>query len=134
MLSAKRFLERHQPGKWDISYTKLHLKKPVPRFVSSPYPLPHACPSCFIPRGEKKYFFGYSIYNSNSDITISRSCVPKPIDHLAREVGLLTDEVELYGKTKAKVQLKTIKRLQTQPDGKYVVVTGYVVSTSICWV
>uniref|UniRef100_A0A7N6BC68 C-1-tetrahydrofolate synthase, cytoplasmic n=1 Tax=Anabas testudineus TaxID=64144 RepID=A0A7N6BC68_ANATE len=97
VLSAKRFLERHEPGKWNISYTKLHLQTPVP-----------------------------------SDIAISRSCVPKPIDHLAREVGLLTDEVELYGKTKAKVQLKTIKRLQTQPDGKYVVVTGYAVSTSFC--
>ncbi|KAM4625652.1 C-1-tetrahydrofolate synthase, cytoplasmic [Polymixia lowei] len=59
-----------------------------------------------------------------SDIVISRSCVPKHIDHLAREVGLLSDEVELYGKTKAKVQLGIMKRLQAQPDGKYVVVTG----------
>ncbi|TMS21652.1 C-1-tetrahydrofolate synthase, cytoplasmic [Larimichthys crocea] len=58
------------------------------------------------------------------DIVISRSCVPKSIDHLAREVGLLSDEVELYGKTKAKVQLSIMKRLQAQPDGKYVVVTG----------
>lgn len=60
----------------------------------------------------------------NSDIVISRSCVPKPIDHLAKEVGLLSDEVELYGKTKAKVQLNIMQRLQAQPDGKYVVVTG----------
>uniref|UniRef100_A0A667ZMZ2 C-1-tetrahydrofolate synthase, cytoplasmic n=1 Tax=Myripristis murdjan TaxID=586833 RepID=A0A667ZMZ2_9TELE len=89
VLSAKRFLDSHQPGKWDISYTKLNLQKPVP-----------------------------------SDIVISRSCVPKPIDCLAREVGLMSDEVELYGKTKAKVQLDIIKRLQAQPDGKYVVVTG----------
>lgn len=44
---------------------------------------------------------------------------------MAKEVGLLSDEVELYGKTKAKVQLNIIKRLQSQPDGKYVVVTGY---------
>ncbi|MEQ2214584.1 hypothetical protein XENOCAPTIV_013166 [Xenoophorus captivus] len=55
----------------------------------------------------------------NSDIVISRSCVPKPIDRLAREVGLLSDEVEFYGKTKAKVQLSIIKRLQSQTDGKY---------------
>ncbi|XP_029350110.1 C-1-tetrahydrofolate synthase, cytoplasmic-like [Echeneis naucrates] len=89
VLSAKRFLEEHQPGKWSISYTQLNLQKPVP-----------------------------------SDIVISRSCVPKPIDCMAREVGLLSDEVELYGKTKAKVQLSIIKRLQSQPDGKYVVVTG----------
>uniref|UniRef100_A0A3Q2E442 C-1-tetrahydrofolate synthase, cytoplasmic n=1 Tax=Cyprinodon variegatus TaxID=28743 RepID=A0A3Q2E442_CYPVA len=89
VLSAKRFLESHQPGKWGISYTKLNLQKPVP-----------------------------------SDIEISRSCIPKPIDRLAKEVGLLSDEVEFYGKTKAKVQLSIIKRLQSQPDGKYVVVTG----------
>lgn len=60
----------------------------------------------------------------HSDIVISRSCIPKPIDRLAKEVGLLSDEVELYGKTKAKVQLSITKRLQAQPDGKYVVVTG----------
>uniref|UniRef100_W5N5H3 C-1-tetrahydrofolate synthase, cytoplasmic n=2 Tax=Lepisosteus oculatus TaxID=7918 RepID=W5N5H3_LEPOC len=59
-----------------------------------------------------------------SDIEISRSCTPKPIDKLAREIGLLSDEVELYGTTKAKVLLSTIKRLEAQPDGKYVVVTG----------
>lgn len=60
----------------------------------------------------------------HSDIVISRSCVPKPIDHLAKEVGLLSDEVELFGTTKAKVRLNIIQRLQAQPDGKYVVVTG----------
>uniref|UniRef100_A0AAR2JED9 C-1-tetrahydrofolate synthase, cytoplasmic n=1 Tax=Pygocentrus nattereri TaxID=42514 RepID=A0AAR2JED9_PYGNA len=58
------------------------------------------------------------------DIVISRSCVPKPIDCLASEIGLLSYEVELYGKTKAKVQLETIDRLRAQADGKYVVVTG----------
>ncbi|KAM7164368.1 C-1-tetrahydrofolate synthase, cytoplasmic [Macrochelys suwanniensis] len=59
-----------------------------------------------------------------SDIEVSRSCVPKCIGHLAREVGLLSEEVELYGQTKAKVLLSTLKRLKDQPDGKYVVVTG----------
>ncbi|KAK1158869.1 C-1-tetrahydrofolate synthase, cytoplasmic-like isoform X2 [Acipenser oxyrinchus oxyrinchus] len=59
-----------------------------------------------------------------SDIEISRACIPKPIDKLAREIGLFSDEVELYGKTKAKILLSTMKRLQDQPDGKYVVVTG----------
>ncbi|RMB98646.1 hypothetical protein DUI87_24863 [Hirundo rustica rustica] len=59
-----------------------------------------------------------------SDIEISQSCMPKPIDQIAKEVGLFPDEVELYGQTKAKVQLSVLKRLQNQPDGKYVVVTG----------
>ncbi|KAI4875155.1 hypothetical protein NFI96_013026, partial [Prochilodus magdalenae] len=89
VLGAKRFLHAHKPGKWNISYTKLNLQRPVP-----------------------------------SDIVISRSCVPKPVDNLAREIGLLSSEVELYGTTKAKVQLEAIDRLQAQPDGKYVVVTG----------
>ena len=67
---------------------------------------------------------------------ISRSCVPKPIERLAREVGLLEDELELYGTTKAKVQLSTMRRLQAQQDGKYVVVTGYdpvSAGLSCCW-
>lgn len=59
-----------------------------------------------------------------SDIVISRSGILKPIDQLAREIGLLSDEVELYGKTKAKVQLEAIDRLKSQANGKYVVVTG----------
>ncbi|KAK2504458.1 hypothetical protein MC885_014600 [Smutsia gigantea] len=59
-----------------------------------------------------------------SDIDISRSCKPKPIGSLAREIGLLSEEVELYGETKAKVLLSTLGRLKHQPDGKYVVVTG----------
>ncbi|CAO2586666.1 C-1-tetrahydrofolate synthase, cytoplasmic, partial [Lemmus lemmus] len=59
-----------------------------------------------------------------SDIDISRSCKPKPICSLAREIGLLTEEVELYGDTKAKVLLSALERLKHQPDGKYVVVTG----------
>uniref|UniRef100_A0A8C0UCS9 formate--tetrahydrofolate ligase n=1 Tax=Cyanistes caeruleus TaxID=156563 RepID=A0A8C0UCS9_CYACU len=61
---------------------------------------------------------------SLSDIEISQSCIPKPIDQVAKEVGLFPDEVELYGQTKAKIQLSVLKRLQNQPDGKYVVVTG----------
>lgn len=62
----------------------------------------------------------------SSDIAISRSCKPKLIGNLAREIGLLTEEVELYGETKAKVLLSALERLKYQPDGKYVVVTGYV--------
>uniref|UniRef100_A0A8C0F6E0 C-1-tetrahydrofolate synthase, cytoplasmic n=1 Tax=Bubo bubo TaxID=30461 RepID=A0A8C0F6E0_BUBBB len=87
--SAQRFLEKFQPGKWNIQYNQLTLKMPVP-----------------------------------SDIEISQSCIPKPIDQVAREVGLLPDEVELYGQTKAKVHLSALKRLKNQPDGKYIVVTG----------
>ncbi|EPQ12559.1 C-1-tetrahydrofolate synthase, cytoplasmic [Myotis brandtii] len=56
-----------------------------------------------------------------SDIDISRSCKPKSISKLAREIGLFSEEVELYGETKAKVLLSVLDRLRQQPDGKYVV-------------
>uniref|UniRef100_A0A2K6QEM4 C-1-tetrahydrofolate synthase, cytoplasmic n=1 Tax=Rhinopithecus roxellana TaxID=61622 RepID=A0A2K6QEM4_RHIRO len=59
-----------------------------------------------------------------SDIDISRSCKLKPIGKLAREIGLLSEEVELYDKTKAKVLLSALEHLKHQPDGKYWVVTG----------
>jgi hypothetical protein len=36
----------------------------------------------------------------------------------------------LYGETKAKVLLSALDRLKHQPDGKYVVVTGYVCSVA----
>ena len=51
---------------------------------------------------------------------------PKDISEVAREVGLLSTEVDLYGKKKAKVSLSVIDRLGHQSNGKYVVVTGWV--------
>ncbi|XP_053148339.1 monofunctional C1-tetrahydrofolate synthase, mitochondrial isoform X2 [Hemicordylus capensis] len=59
-----------------------------------------------------------------SDIEISRAQSPKAVDVLAREIGLLTDEIEIYGQTKAKVRLSLLERLKDQPDGKYVLVAG----------
>uniref|UniRef100_A0A673NJI0 formate--tetrahydrofolate ligase n=1 Tax=Sinocyclocheilus rhinocerous TaxID=307959 RepID=A0A673NJI0_9TELE len=59
-----------------------------------------------------------------SDIEISRAQTPKPISQLAQEVGLLPEELEAYGNTKAKVHLSLLNRLQHQPNGKYVLVAG----------
>ncbi|XP_009951901.1 PREDICTED: monofunctional C1-tetrahydrofolate synthase, mitochondrial, partial [Leptosomus discolor] len=59
-----------------------------------------------------------------SDIEISRAQSPKAVDVLAKEIGLLTDETEIYGQTKAKVRLSLLERLKDQPDGKYVLVAG----------
>ena len=60
-----------------------------------------------------------------SDIDIARGQVPKDIDFLAEEIGLLPSELELYGKKKAKISLDVLERLQqTRRDGKYVVVAG----------
>lgn len=43
---------------------------------------------------------------------------------LAREIGVLPDELDPYGKKKAKVSLDVLKRLQHVKDGKYIVVAG----------
>uniref|UniRef100_A0A8C3G3J1 formate--tetrahydrofolate ligase n=1 Tax=Cyclopterus lumpus TaxID=8103 RepID=A0A8C3G3J1_CYCLU len=59
-----------------------------------------------------------------SDIEISRAQTPKPVDQLAEEIGLLPEELEAYGRSKAKVRLSLLDRLHKQPDGKYVLVAG----------
>lgn len=46
------------------------------------------------------------------------------MERLAEEIGLLPEELEAYGKSKAKVRLSLLDRLRTQPDGKYVLVAG----------
>jgi methylenetetrahydrofolate dehydrogenase (NADP+)/methenyltetrahydrofolate cyclohydrolase/formyltetrahydrofolate synthetase len=59
-----------------------------------------------------------------SDIDIAHAAVMKPIKDLAEEIGLLEDELELYGKFKAKVTLDVLTRLKDVPDGKYIDVTA----------
>jgi formyltetrahydrofolate synthetase len=58
------------------------------------------------------------------DIEIAQASIPIPIDQIAREVGILPEELELYGKNKAKVHLSIRDRLQDVPNGHYVVVTA----------
>lgn len=59
-----------------------------------------------------------------SDISIARAQTPKDIGKLAEEIGLQSNEVNLYGPKKAKISLKTLERLHDRDDGKYVVVAG----------
>lgn len=59
-----------------------------------------------------------------SDIEIAQAAIPVPISHIALEAGILAQELELYGNTKAKVRLSTLERLKRKPGGKYVVVTA----------
>ena len=58
------------------------------------------------------------------DIEIAQASTPIPIDRIAAEVGILPEELELYGKNKAKVHLSIRDRLQHAPNGRYVVVTA----------
>ena len=59
-----------------------------------------------------------------SDIEIAQAATPLPIDQIASEAGILPEELDLYGKTKAKVHLEIRDRLKNSPNGKYVVVTA----------
>ena len=59
-----------------------------------------------------------------SDIEVSRSQRPKPITSVAREVGIASYELEPYGSSKAKVDLKVLDRLGHRKNGRYVLVSG----------
>jgi len=61
-----------------------------------------------------------------ADIEIAQAQMAKikPITKLAEEIGLLPDELELFGNYKAKVRLDVLDRLKDVPDGKYIDVTA----------
>jgi methylenetetrahydrofolate dehydrogenase (NADP+)/methenyltetrahydrofolate cyclohydrolase/formyltetrahydrofolate synthetase len=59
-----------------------------------------------------------------SDIEIAMAQTPKRVSDLGLEIGLLPDELESYGKYKAKVELSVLDRLAHRKDGKYIVISG----------
>jgi formate--tetrahydrofolate ligase len=59
-----------------------------------------------------------------SSLEIAQSAVLRPIDEVAAELGLLPEEVDLYGRFKAKIDLSVLDRLATSPSGKLIDVTA----------
>jgi formyltetrahydrofolate synthetase len=59
-----------------------------------------------------------------SSLEIAQSARLRPIGEIAAEAGLEPDEVELYGRYKAKVGLSVLDRLAAKPDAKLVCVTA----------
>ena len=59
-----------------------------------------------------------------TDVQIAQSTKMMPIKEVAQKIGLSEDDLELYGKYKAKISLETIKRLENHKDGKLVLVTA----------
>ncbi len=59
-----------------------------------------------------------------SDLEIAQEANLKLVTELADELGLLPEELELYGPYKAKVKLEVLERLKDIPDGKYIDVTA----------
>jgi formate--tetrahydrofolate ligase len=62
--------------------------------------------------------------NVGTDIEIARSAKMKTIDKIAEEAGILSSELEPYGRYMAKISLDAMKRLKDQPDGKLILVTA----------
>ena len=58
-----------------------------------------------------------------SDIAIAQAATPRPIREVAAELNLSENELELYGRYKAKVQLDAISK-RGGPKGRLVLVTG----------
>jgi formate--tetrahydrofolate ligase len=59
-----------------------------------------------------------------SDLEFARRAKLIRIESLAESIGLLPEEIEPYGRHKAKINLRALERLKGRPDGKYIGVTG----------
>ena len=59
-----------------------------------------------------------------TDLEIAQAAELRPIAQIGAELGLTDEEIELYGRYKAKVSLDVLQRLRDAPTGKYVCVTG----------
>ena len=59
-----------------------------------------------------------------SDVEIAQEAQMKPITEVAEQLAIPADELELYGKYKAKLSLDTWRRVQDRPNGKLVLVSA----------
>ena len=59
-----------------------------------------------------------------TDIEIAKQADIKPISDIAEKLGISTDELEFYGKYKAKLPLSLLKKYENKEDGKLILVTA----------
>lgn len=59
-----------------------------------------------------------------SDIEIAQESTMKPIIEIASNIGLTEDDLELYGKYKAKLSSEALKKIATKQSGKVILVTA----------
>ena len=59
-----------------------------------------------------------------TDIEIAQEAVMKPIQDVAAQLGIPADELEFYGKYKAKLSDELWDRVKDKPDGKLILVTA----------
>ena len=59
-----------------------------------------------------------------TDVEIAQEAVIRPIREIAEKLNITEDELELYGKYKAKISLDAWDRVKNRPNGKLVLVTA----------
>ena len=58
------------------------------------------------------------------DIEIAQNAKLKPIKEIAESLGLSEDDIEFYGKYKAKIKPQVLKDRMSNPDGKLIIVSA----------
>lgn len=59
-----------------------------------------------------------------TDVQIAQEAKLKPITEIAKGLGISEEELEQYGRYKAKINSTLMDRLKDKPDGKLVLVTA----------
>ena len=59
-----------------------------------------------------------------TDIQIAQQNALAPISEIAEKIGFNVDDIDLYGKYKAKVPAKTLEKIESNEDGKLILVTA----------
>lgn len=59
-----------------------------------------------------------------TDIEIAQEAVLKPITEVAKQLGISPDELELYGKYKAKISDEYIEKIKNNQEGRLILVTA----------
>ncbi len=59
-----------------------------------------------------------------TDIEIAQEAVMKPITEIAAKLDMTPDDLELYGKYKAKISEEFLQKIQDRPNGKLILMTA----------
>ncbi len=59
-----------------------------------------------------------------TDVQIAQEATMKPITEIAAMLDIADEDLEQYGKYKAKISLDVLKKLEDKPDGKLILVTA----------
>jgi len=60
----------------------------------------------------------------NTDIQIAQEATMLPVIDVAKQIGIEADDLELYGKYKAKISNEYLKSIENNPNGKLILVTA----------